>query len=115
MSGTGSLTKMGAGTLTLSGANTYSGGTTVNAGILSGNSTSLQGNIVNNATVNFNQAVAGTYAGAMSGTGVLTKSGAGTLILTGANTYYRRHHRKRRNAAGKYNQPAGQSLPATPP
>ena len=62
MSGSGSLTKIGAGTLTLSGANTYSGGTTVSAGILSGTSISLQGNIVNNATVNFNQAVAGTYS-----------------------------------------------------
>ncbi len=89
ISGTGSLTKSGAGTLTLTGANTYSGGTTVNAGagILSGNSTSLQGSIVNNATVNFNQTVAGTYAGAMSGSGLLTKSGAGTLILSGANSY----------------------------
>ncbi len=87
MSGSGSLTKIGAGTLTVSGANTYSGGTTVAAGVLSGTSTSLQGSIVNNATVNFNQAVAGTYAGAMSGAGVLTKSGAGTLILTGVNSY----------------------------
>ena len=87
MSGTGSLTKIGAGTLTLSGANIYSGGTNVTAGILSGNSTSLQGSIVNNATVNFNQAVAGTYTGAMSGAGVLTKTGVGTLVLTGTNTY----------------------------
>ena len=87
MSGTGSLTKIGAGTLTVSGANTYSGGTTVSAGTLSGTATSLQGNIVNNAAVVFNQTAAGTYAGAMSGTGLLTKSGAGTLALTGANSY----------------------------
>ena len=87
MSGAGSLTKIGAGTLTLSGANTYSGGTTVTAGTLSGNATSLEGNIVNNAAVVFNQTAAGTYAGAMSGTGALTKSGAGTLALTGTNTY----------------------------
>ena len=87
ISGTGSLTKSGAGTLTLTGANTYSGGTTVSAGTLAGNATSLQGNIVNNAIVSFNQAAAGTYAGAMSGTGSLTKSGAGTLTLTGANSY----------------------------
>ena len=87
ISGTGSLTKSGAGTLTLTGANTYSGGTTVSVGTLAGNATSLQGNIVNNAVVSFNQAAAGTYAGAMSGTGGLTKSGAGTLTLTGANSY----------------------------
>jgi len=87
ISGTGSLTKSGAGTLTLTGANTYSGGTTVSAGTLAGNATSLQGNIVNNAIVSFNQAAAGTYAGSMSGTGSLAKSGAGTLILSGVNTY----------------------------
>ena len=52
-----------------------------------GNSTNLQGNIVNNAAVVFNQTVGGTYAGAMSGTGSLTKSGAGTLTLTGMNNY----------------------------
>ena len=45
------------------------------------------GELVNNATVDFNQTVAGTYAGAMSGAGLLTKSGAGTLILSGANSY----------------------------
>ena len=82
-----SLTKAGAGTLTLSGANTYSGGTTVSAGTLAGNTTSLQGNILNNSTVDFNQASAGTYAGVMSGTGVLVKEGASTLTLSGANTY----------------------------
>ncbi|HEY9248794.1 MAG TPA: ice-binding family protein, partial [Rariglobus sp.] len=81
MSGTGSLTKAGAGTLTLSGANTYTGGTTVSAGILAGDTTSLQGAIVNNASVTFNQAVAGTYADIMSGSGSLTKAGAGTLTL----------------------------------
>ncbi|AHF90605.1 autotransporter [Opitutaceae bacterium TAV5] len=87
MTGTGSLTKEGEGAVTLAGANTYSGGTTVSAGILVGTTTSLQGDIVNDAAVIFNQADAGTYAGVMTGTGSLTKAGADTLTLTGANTY----------------------------
>ena len=36
-------------------------------GILQGNTPSLQGSIVNNASVVFNQTGSGTYAGAMSG------------------------------------------------
>ncbi|MEL0166743.1 MAG: autotransporter domain-containing protein [Pseudomonadaceae bacterium] len=87
ISGTGSLTKIGAGVLTLSGSNTYSGGTTVSAGGLVGNSSSLQGAIVNNASVTFDQAALGTYAGQMSGSGSLTKSGLGTLVLSGTNSY----------------------------
>ena len=87
VSGSGSIDKTGAGTLTLSGANTYSGGTTVSAGILQGNTQSLQGAITNNAAVVFDQASAGTYAGSMSGTGNLTKQGTGTLTLTGTNTH----------------------------
>jgi len=86
ISGSGGLVKNGATTLTLTGANGYSGGTTVNAGTLRGDATSLQGNIANGAAVVFDQAAAGTYAGAISGTGTLTKLGAGNLTLTGAST-----------------------------
>ena len=87
MSGAGSLTKTGDGTLTLTGTNTYSGGTTVSEGSVIGNTASLQGAIVNNANVQFNQGATGTYAGVMSGSGSLTKTGDATLVLTGANTY----------------------------
>jgi len=87
VSGTGSLTKLGAGTVTLSGANTYSGGTTISAGALQGDTTSLQGNITDNASLIFNQGSAGAFGGVVSGTGALTKLGAGTLTLSGANTY----------------------------
>lgn len=83
---TGSLTKQGAGTLTLTGANSYAGGTTISAGTLVVNSTSLQGPILNNAALVFDQASAGTFAGAISGTGTLTKQGAGALNLTGTST-----------------------------
>jgi autotransporter-associated beta strand protein len=85
ISGTGSVRQNGSGTTTLTGANTYSGGTTVSAGRLVGNTTSLQGNIVDNATLEFAQATAGTFAGTISGTGALEKTGAGRLILTGNN------------------------------
>jgi fibronectin-binding autotransporter adhesin len=87
ISGSGSFTKQGAGTLILTGSNSYTGGTTVSAGSLQGNSASLQGNIVNNAAVVFDQATTGTYAGNISGNGSITKQGAGTLILTGSSSY----------------------------
>ena len=44
----------------------------MSGGILQGNTASLQGNILNNASVVFNQTGAGIYAGTMSGTGGLT-------------------------------------------
>src|SRR5262249_58268844 len=87
ISGTGALRKLGANTLTLSGANSYSGGTTVTAGTLQGNAASLQGSIANNGAVVFDQATDGTYAGNMSGSGSLAKQGAGTLMLAGTNSY----------------------------
>ena len=87
MGGSGTLTKLGAGVLTLTGSNSYGGGTTVSAGTLQGNTTSLQGAIVNNAAVVFNQTTIGTYAGSMSGSGSLSVTGGGTLLVSGASTY----------------------------
>jgi autotransporter-associated beta strand protein len=83
----GSVTKEGAGTLTLSGVNTYTGRTVVNQGALRGNTRSLQGDIINNAAVIFDQPLDGFYSGSMSGPGSLTKTGPGTLTLTGFNSY----------------------------
>jgi autotransporter-associated beta strand protein len=83
----GSFTKLGSGTVTLNGANSYSGGTTVSAGSLIGRTTSLQGNILNNAALTFNQATDGTYAGNLSGSGSLTKLGNGAVTLSGTSTY----------------------------
>ncbi|MBI2737924.1 MAG: autotransporter-associated beta strand repeat-containing protein, partial [Rhodospirillales bacterium] len=87
ITGTGTLTKIGTGTLILTGTNNYTGGTTVSAGILQGTTSSLQGNILNNAQVTINQATNGTYAGNMSGTGGLLVNGTGTVILSGSNSY----------------------------
>jgi autotransporter-associated beta strand protein len=70
----GSLTKDGAGTAKLSGANTYTGGTTVSAGTLVGTSTSalgLDSNLAITGAAAF--AYRPTAAGALNvGTGVLT-------------------------------------------
>ncbi len=87
MAGSGGFTKIGAGTLTLSGTNAYSGGTTVSAGTLAGNTSSIQGNVVNNAILNFNQSANSAYAGVMSGSGSLVKDGSGTVTISKVNTY----------------------------
>jgi autotransporter-associated beta strand protein len=87
VSGTGGLTKNGSGVLTLNGPSSYTGGTKVNAGTLRGTTDSLQGNILNNATVAFLQSSDGSYSGVMSGTGTLSKLNTGNLTLSGANTY----------------------------
>jgi len=87
ITGAGGLTKLGNGNLTLLGNNNYTGGTTISGGSLTGNTTSIQGNVLNNGAIVFDQAVAGTFAGSMSGAGSLTKVNGGNLTLTGTNTY----------------------------
>ncbi|RQO52823.1 autotransporter outer membrane beta-barrel domain-containing protein [Variovorax sp. KBW07] len=87
LTGAGGLTKDDYGTLVLTGANNYTGGTQVKAGVLQGNTTSLQGDIVNNANVTFDQSASGTFGGTMSGTGSLRKIGAGELLLASVNSY----------------------------
>ena len=87
ISGGGGFNNTGAGTTILTGANSYGGGTTISAGILQGNATSLQGTILNNASLVFDQVGNGTFAGAISGNGSVTKQNGGTLALVGANSY----------------------------
>ncbi len=83
------INKVGAGTQTLSGINTYSGGTKVSAGklVVSTNSLPAAGGVVNNAILEFNQVASNTYAGVISGTGQLIKSGGGALTLNQTNTH----------------------------
>lgn len=83
MSGTGGFVQAGTGTTTLTGANSYGGGTLVSAGRLRGDTASLQGAIRNDGTLEFAQTGAGTYAGSLSGAGLLEKTGTGTISFTG--------------------------------
>ena len=77
ISGSGSVAQLGAGTLTLTGNNTYAGDTTISAGTLQlgdgGTSGSVAGNILDNAAVVFNRSDDITYANVISGTGSMSK------------------------------------------
>ena len=92
------LKKLGSNTLIITGANSYTGTTTIEAGTLQlGNggtvgSLSTGSAITNNGTLLFNRSDTVTQGSTFSsngitGTGNLTKNGTGTLVLNAANTY----------------------------
>ncbi len=113
ISGTGTLSKAGVGTLTLTGNNSYTGGTTITGGLINFNSANsfgtglitidgggLQWATGNSADISSQLAAFGaggatfdtngnnvTLASSLSGVGGLTKTGTGTMTLAGVNTY----------------------------
>jgi len=91
ISGIGTVTEAGSsGTvLTLSNANTYSGPTAIVSGTLelTGDTSGLTGNVVDNSALTFSQASNSSLSGIISGIGTVTQQGTAMLMLSGANTY----------------------------
>ncbi len=86
------LVKLGANTLTLTGDNTYAGGTEIHNGILQigngGTSGAIgSGNVINNGSLVIYRSDAVAIPGDISGTGTLTNRGTGTTALSGSNTF----------------------------
>jgi autotransporter-associated beta strand protein len=92
LSGLGGLNKFGAGTLSLLGANTFSGTAIVSSGFLQVGTGSTSGalsanvNLLSAGTLLFNRSDASSYGGALSGAGAVQKLGTGDLTLSGLST-----------------------------
>jgi fibronectin-binding autotransporter adhesin len=91
ISGYGQVTQSGAGTLILTGANSY-GQTVVNSGTVQVGNDGATGSlglgaVTNNGALNFKLTANYTVGGTISGTGTLTQSGTGTVSLTANNNF----------------------------
>ncbi|MBD6190780.1 fibronectin-binding autotransporter adhesin ShdA [Salmonella enterica subsp. enterica serovar Enteritidis] len=86
LSGSGSLVKTGTGELTLSGGNSYSGGTTIIGGTLTADHADSLGTgaVANSGVLQVGE---GELENTLSGSGSLVKTGTGELTLSGDNSY----------------------------
>ncbi|EDR4817194.1 fibronectin-binding autotransporter adhesin ShdA [Salmonella enterica] len=86
LSGSGSLVKTGTGELTLSGDNSYSGGTTIIGGTLTADHADSLGTgaVANSGVLQVGE---GELENTLSGSGSLVKTGTGELTLGGDNSY----------------------------
>jgi autotransporter-associated beta strand protein len=93
ISGTGNLTKLGAGTLTLTANNPLSGLVTISSGTLqlgtggASGSVSNAASIVDNGNLVFDNNNNVGYQKVISGSGNVVQMGSGNLIMTNAETY----------------------------
>jgi autotransporter-associated beta strand protein len=92
ISGTGTVSQHGPGTVTLEGNNTYTGATTIAAGTLqigSGGTTGTlgAGSVTNNGVLEFNRGGDLVVASQIGGTGAVEKHGSGSVELSALNTY----------------------------
>ncbi|MDR2838499.1 MAG: autotransporter domain-containing protein [Azonexus sp.] len=86
ISGTGGGLTLDSDTFTLTGANAYTGLTTVNNGAIltfGGSTSALTGNIVNNGALVYKQSVDSSISGVFSGTGAFDQQGTKILTLSG--------------------------------
>ena len=88
------LAKLGANTLTLTGASTFTGPITISSGTLQlGDGSGHNGSLANanvitdNASLAFNNTGSQTFSDIINGTGNLIQNGTNTLTLQGANSF----------------------------
>jgi fibronectin-binding autotransporter adhesin len=91
ISGTGTVTQMGPGTVTVNALNTFSGGTTISAGTIQlgdgiNNGTLGTGIVTDNGSLVFAEGTTVTFGNVISGTGTVTQNGPATVIIDEANT-----------------------------